>query len=76
MKFNKFGLLQFMLLEATIQKKKIVVQTDHQGVFSNSHANCRGGSGFHSAVLYGYLTANCLNKAYFGNHKIKTRDSE
>lgn len=45
-------------------------------MFSNSHANCRGGGEFPSAMLCGYLTANCLNKAYFGNHEVKTSDSE
>lgn len=56
------GLLQFTLLKASIQKKKCCADWYHQGMFSNSHANCRGGGGFPSAVLYGYLTANCLNK--------------
>lgn len=70
------GFSQFILLKASIQKENRCADWYHRGMFSNSHANCRGGGGFPSAMLCGYLTANCLNEAYFGNHKVKTSDSE
>lgn len=59
------------------EKKKIIVQTwYHPGMFSNSHGSCRGGGEFLFAMLCEYLTANYLNKAYFGSHKVRTSNSE